>query len=109
MTGIPPSAYAPMRVKCSHRWSRAICSRSFIAGMFPVAVIPSIPPVWSARRHGWRWGFRQHYGERCVTTPALDDDVGEHQRDRNEEDHRSDHVDLWRHRDARGAPHEERE
>ncbi len=42
-------------------------------------------------------------------TAPLPQDVREHERDRDEEDGGADDVDLGRHGDARGAPHEERE
>src|SRR3954471_14741526 len=107
MIGIPPSAYAPMRVKCSQRWSRAICSSSDIAGMLPVAVIGGLLRLWSCGYDGRR-GLG-NYGERRFTTAPLDDDVGEHEGDRAQEDHRADHVDLGWDGHARGAPDEQRE
>src|SRR4051794_33686281 len=109
MTGIPPSEYAPIRVKWSQRWSRAICSRSEIAGIPPVAVISLSLRLWSCWGGTCRGLGDDHFSERRFTTTPLPHDVDEHQPNRDQEDHRSDYVDLCWYRNASGAPDEQRE
>src|SRR3954447_75144 len=104
---MPPSAYAPMRVKCSHRWSRAICSSSCMAGMFPVAVIDLSLRLCSCGGGGRFSNY--DLCKRCASLAPLNHEVREHQHDGEEEDHRADHVDLRRHRHSCCAPDEERE